>query len=137
MLFHGHVKISLNSGTFPLIVLIKIVQIIKITFFETRFVINNTTIPPLKKDNSYTWLDYVVSEIFVGVHFGWWKSTYRSYSFHIDVCFLLFWKLLSKQCCLNKVIFPLIVVKILRYITHSFSFKVQPIRTMTVRTIEL
>ena len=64
---HGHVRIFLNFGTFPLIVLIKIVQAIK-NFFGTGFVINN--ILPLKKDNSYAWLDYVVPEIFAGVHLG-------------------------------------------------------------------
>ena len=35
-------------------------QVIKNTFFETGFVINNK--PPLKKVNSYAWLDYVVTE---------------------------------------------------------------------------
>ena len=50
ILVHGHVRIFLNFGTFPLIVLIKIVQAIK-NFFGTGFVINN--ILPLKKDNSY------------------------------------------------------------------------------------
>ena len=45
----------------------KIVQVIKNIFFETGFVINK---PPFKKENSYAWLDYVVPEIFAGVHFG-------------------------------------------------------------------
>ena len=44
---HGHVKIFLNSVTFPLIVLIKFVQVIKIIAFKTGLVINNK--PPLKK----------------------------------------------------------------------------------------
>ena len=78
-----------------------------------------------QKKNSYAWLD-VFSEIFAG-----------AYYFLIDVCFLLFCKFLSKECCLNKVIFPVTVVKILRYIQHVFSFRVQPVRTMTVTTIEL
>ena len=55
----------------------------------------------------------------------------------MDVGFLLFWKCLSKECCLNKVIFPVTVVKILHYIRHAFSFRVQPVKTMTVTTIEL
>ena len=64
---HGHVRIFLNFVTFPLIVLIKIMQVIKNMFFETGFVIKK---PPLKKENSYAWLDYVVPEIFAGVHLG-------------------------------------------------------------------
>ena len=46
ILVHGHVRIFLNFVTFPLIVLIKIVQVIKNIFVETEFVINNK--PPLK-----------------------------------------------------------------------------------------
>ena len=46
-------------------------------------------------------------------------------------------KFLSKKCCLNKVIFPVAVVKILRYIQQVFSFRVQPVRTMTITTIQL
>ena len=68
MLVHGHVRISLHFVTFPLIILIKIVPVIKNIFFETGFVNNNKR--PFKKENSYTWLDYVVPEIFAGVHFG-------------------------------------------------------------------
>ena len=68
MLVHGHVRISLHFVTFPLIVLIKIVPVIKNIFFETGFVNNNKR--SFKKENSYTWLDYVVPEIFAGVHFG-------------------------------------------------------------------
>ena len=68
ILVHGHVRIFLNFVTFPLIVLIKIVQVIKNIVFGTRFVINNK--PPLKKENSYAWLDYVVPEIFAGVNLG-------------------------------------------------------------------
>ena len=44
---HGHVRIFLNFVTFPLIVLIKIVQVIKNIFLGTGFVINNK--PPLNK----------------------------------------------------------------------------------------
>ena len=50
ILVHGHVRIFLNFVTFPLIVLIKIMQVIKNMFFETGFVIKK---PPLKKENSY------------------------------------------------------------------------------------
>ena len=64
----GHVRIFLNFVTFPLIVFIKIVQVIKNFFSETGFVINNKL--PFKKENSYAWLDYFVPEIFAGVHFG-------------------------------------------------------------------
>ena len=91
----------------------------------------------LKKENSFAWLDYAVPEIFAGVHFGYWRSKFRSHSFLIHVCFLLFCKCLSKECCLNKVIFPATVVKILHYIQHAFSFWLQPVRNMTVTTIEL
>ena len=45
ILVHGHVRIFLNFVTFPLIALIKIVQVIKNIFFGTGFVINNK--PPL------------------------------------------------------------------------------------------
>ena len=38
ILVHGHVRIFLNFVTFPLIVLIKIVQVIKNIFFGTGFV---------------------------------------------------------------------------------------------------
>ena len=65
---HGHVRIFLNFVTFPLIVLIKIVQIIKNTIFETGFVINDK--PLFRKENSYAWLDYVVPEIFADGTFG-------------------------------------------------------------------
>ena len=41
------------------------------------------------------------------------------------------------MCCLNKVVFPVTVVRILHYIQHAFSFRVQPVRTMTITTIEL
>ena len=41
---HGYVRIFLNSVTFPLIVLIKLLRIF---FFKTGFVIDNK--PPLKK----------------------------------------------------------------------------------------
>ena len=58
-------------------------------------------------------------------------------TFFPHVCFHLFWKFLSKECCLNKIIFPVTVVKILRYIQNVFSFRVQPVRTRTVTTIEL
>ena len=70
ILVHGHVRIFLNFITFSLvfIVLIKIVQVIKNIFSETGFVINNK--PPFKKEDSYAWLDYVVPEIFTGVHLG-------------------------------------------------------------------
>ena len=70
ILVHGHVRIFLKFVTFSLvfIVLIKIVQVIKNIFSETGFVINNK--PPFKKENSYAWLDYVVPEIFAGVHLG-------------------------------------------------------------------
>ena len=51
VLVHGHVRIFLNFVTFPFILLIKIVQVIKNIFFGTEFVINNK--PPLKKENSY------------------------------------------------------------------------------------
>ena len=47
ILVHGHVRIFLNFVTFPLIVLIKIVQVIKNIFLGTGFVINNK--PPLNK----------------------------------------------------------------------------------------
>ena len=49
---HGHVRIFLNFVTFPLIVLIKIVQVIVNIFVETEFVINNK--PPLKKKRTVT-----------------------------------------------------------------------------------
>ena len=62
---HGHVRIFLNFGTFPLIVLIEIVQVIKNIFFETVYVITNKL--SLIKDNSYTRLD-VVPETFAGAH---------------------------------------------------------------------
>ena len=65
---HGHVKIFLNLVKFPLIVLTKIVQVIKNISWEAGFVINDK--PPIKKENSYAWLDNVVPEIFAGVHFG-------------------------------------------------------------------
>ena len=51
ILAHGHVRIFLNFVTFPLIVLIKIVQVFKNIVFETEFVIKNK--PPFKKENSY------------------------------------------------------------------------------------
>ena len=35
-------------------------QLLRIFFFETGFVINNKQ--PLKKENSYAWLDYVVPD---------------------------------------------------------------------------
>ena len=41
----------INFVTFPLIVLIKIVRVIKNIFFGTGFAINNK--PSLKKENSY------------------------------------------------------------------------------------
>ena len=63
---HGHVSIFLNFAIFPLLVAIKIVQVVKNIFFETGFVINNKL--PFKKENSYAWLDYVVPEISVGVN---------------------------------------------------------------------
>ena len=44
---YGHVRIFLNFVTFPLIVLIKIFQVIKNMFIEILFVINNQ--PPIKK----------------------------------------------------------------------------------------
>ena len=62
---HGHVRIFLNFGTFPLIVLIKNVQVIKNIFFEIVFVVTNKL--SLKKENSYARLD-VVPETFEGVH---------------------------------------------------------------------
>ena len=65
---HGYVRIFLNFVGFPLIVVNRIAQVIKNIFFETGFIINNK--PPFKKENSYAWLDYVVPEIFAGVHFG-------------------------------------------------------------------
>ena len=120
---HGHVTIFLNFVTFPLIVLIKIVQVIKNIFFGTEFVINNK--PPLKKENSYAWLDYVVPEIFPGEHFGWWRNTFRSHSCLIDVCFLLFYKRLPEECFLNEVIFPVAVITTLHYIYHGFSFRIK------------
>ena len=71
-------------------------QVIKNIFFETWFVTNNK--PPFK--NTYAWL-------------------FRLIYFE----FLLFCKCLSKGCCLNKVIFPVTVVKILRYIQHALTCK--------------
>ena len=130
---HGHVRIFLNFVTFPLIVLIKIVQVIKNIFFGTGFVINNK--PPLKKENSYAWLDYVVPKIFPGEHLGWWRNTFRLHSCLIDVCFLLFYKRLPKECFLNKVIFPVTVITTLHYIYHGFSFRIKSVRTMTVAII--
>ena len=62
---HGHVRIFLNFGTFPLIVLIEIVQVIKNIFFVSLYVITNKL--SLIKDNSYTRLD-VVPETFAGAH---------------------------------------------------------------------
>ena len=47
ILVHGHVRLFLNVVTFPLIVLIKIVQVIKNIFLGTGFIINNK--PPLNK----------------------------------------------------------------------------------------
>ena len=47
ILVHGHLRIFLNFVTFPLIVLIKIVQVIKNNFLGTGFVINNKL--PLNK----------------------------------------------------------------------------------------
>ena len=47
MLVHGRGRIFLNFVTFPLIVLIKIVQVIKNIFLGTGFVINNKR--PLNK----------------------------------------------------------------------------------------
>ena len=44
---------------------------------------------------------------------------------------------IKKECCLNNVIFPVTVVKILHYIQHAFSFRIQPARNMIVTTIEL
>ena len=67
-MFHGHVRIFLNFVTFPLIVLIEIVQVIKYIFFRTGFFIVNK--PPLKKENSYSWLDYIVLEISAGANGG-------------------------------------------------------------------
>ena len=43
----------------------------------------------------------------------------------------------AQKSCLNKVIFPVTVVQILRYIQHAFSFRIKPVRTMTITTIEL
>ena len=51
--------------------------------------------------------------------------------------FLLFCKCLSKECCLNKVIFSVTIVQILHHIQHTFSFRVQPVRNMIVTTMEL
>ena len=51
--------------------------------------------------------------------------------------FFFFCKFLSKECRLNKVVFPVTVVKILQYIEHVFSFRVQPVRTVISTTIEL
>ena len=64
------------------------------------------------------------------------KNVYKNTKL-MDVGFLLFWKCLSKECCLNNVIFPVTAVKILHYIQHAFSFRVQPVKTMTVTNIEL
>ena len=64
------------------------------------------------------------------------KNVYKNIKL-MDVSSLLFWKCLSKECCLNKVIFPVTVVNILHYIQHGFSFRVQHVKTMTVTTIEL
>ena len=67
ILVHGHVRIFLNFVTFPLIVLIKTVEIIK-NFFGNGFAINSKQ--QLKKENSHAWLDYVVPEIFAGRNLG-------------------------------------------------------------------
>ena len=108
-------------------------QVTKNIFFRTEFVIDNK--PPLKKRTVTH--DYVVPEVFAEVHFGYWRTTFRSQSFLTDVCFFLCWKCLSKECCLNKVIFSVILVKILHYIQHAFSFRIRPVKTMTGTTIDL
>ena len=62
ILVHGHVRIFLNFVTFPLIVLIKIAQVIENISFEIRFVINNKTAIKEREQLLYAWLDYVISE---------------------------------------------------------------------------
>ena len=42
----------------------------------------------------------------------------------------------KSTCCNLGAIFPVIVVKILHYIQNAFSFRVQPVGTITVTTIE-
>ena len=42
----------------------------------------------------------------------------------------------KSTCCNLGAIFPVIVVKILHYIQNPFSFRVQPVGTITVTTIE-
>ena len=62
ILVHRHVRIFLNFVTFSLIVLIKLLRI-----FSSKLIDNKS---PLKKENSYAWLDYVFLEIFAGAHFS-------------------------------------------------------------------
>ena len=81
----------------------------------------------IKKGNSYTWLDYVVPKIFAGVHFGYWKNTFRSHSFLIN------------EYCLNKASLQWLLSKlyIILSMPSALGFRVQPERTMTITTIEL
>ena len=55
----------------------------------------------------------------------------------IDVFYMLFCKCFSKNCCLNKVIFPVTVIHILHYTECAFSFRVQSERAMAAKIIEL
>ena len=131
---HCHVRIYLNFVTFPLTVVNKIVQVLKNIFFKTGFVINNKA--TFKKQ---------LCMIRICCSWDLCRSTFPLTEEYIWITFFLtrcllssfFCKCLSKRCCLIKVIFPVIAVKILHYIQHAFSFRVQPVRTMTVTTIEL
>ena len=126
---HGHVGIYINFVTLPLIVLIKIVRVIKNIFLETGFVLWKRE--QLRLTKLYCSWDFCRST------FQLMEEHIRSPSFLMDACFLLFYKCFSKECCLNKIIFPVTVVKILHYIQHAFSFRVQPARNMNITTIEL
>ena len=99
-----------------LIVLIK--SVFFFVFFKTGFVINKK--PPLIQEQSGM-IRLRSSATFAGEHFGRGRSTFRSHSFLIDVCFILFCKCLSKKCCLSKVIFSVTVAKIQHYIQHGFN----------------
>ena len=127
---HGHVRVLLNFATFPLIVLIKLLRI----FFSKLALL--LIINRLLKKGTVTH-DYVMFFLrFLQEHI----SANREYILIIlfpHVCFLLFCKFLSKEYCLNIIIFPVTVVKILRHIQNVFSFRVQPIRTKTITTVEL
>ena len=62
---------------------------------------------------------------------------YIQITFFPDKCLLSSFLQVSLKRVLYKVIILVTVVKILYYDQHAFSFRVQPVRNMTLTTIEL